>query len=322
MSIGVLVPLRAGDPGVPRDRPIGRAALKLADEGIDVVFGHAARDGWLIGHRARPDRWEPTEARVSVAFDRYPSQTDPDGYAALRAHLPAVPVGNPMSLTLLCRDKLETQRVLGEGVRQPPVEADPTRFEERLAEWGVAYLKPRFGAFGRGVRRVTPGDPLPARGEGSVPGVPEPLFLQRAVPPLPPWRGVACRVLAQRTGPTAWWTGPPVVRRSRDDWVVNAARGAEVVAARTALPDLVEALQQLAIRCAQILAAQPEGDRLVEIGADAVIRDDHTPLVVEVNSRPRGRLEALADLDPEAFFDAHVDACCRPLRYLAALHPE
>ena len=28
-------------------------------------------------------------------------------------------------------------------------------------------------------------------------------------------------------------------------------------------------------------------------------------------------MEALAGLSPEAFMEAHVEACCRPLRYLA-----
>jgi len=43
------------------------------------------------------------------------------------------------------------------------------------------------------------------------------------------------------------------------------------------------------------------------------------PHLIEVNSRPRGRLEALAAQDPSRFEAAHVEACARPLRVLAAM---
>ena len=318
-TIGVLIPHHPGTPGPPTDRPIGRAALRLQAEGIDVVFGSTAKDGALIGHRAAPDHWEPATARVTGAYDRYPSQTDPEGYHRLREGLGATPVHNPASLTLLCRDKVGTQRVLEtHGLPQPSIETDPDRFADRLTEWGSAYLKPRFGAFGRGVRRVLPGDSLPAVGEGAVPGRTEPLFLQRAIPPLPGWTGIACRVLCQRT-PDGWWVGPVVVRRSTTDWVVNAARGADVVPLNAFLPHLEPQIAALTRSCAQALAAEPDGDGLIELGADIVIGQDHQLAVVEVNSRPRGRLEALAHLSPEAFLEAHVQACCRPLWTIAHL---
>ncbi len=317
--IAVLVPLRPGDPGRPEDRPIGRAALRLRDEGIDVIFAHRAEGGRAVGFRAAPGRWEPARAEVAAAYDRYPSQTDPEGYAALRDGLGPIPVCNPMAMTLLCRDKVATWGVLARaGVPQPPIETAPERFADRLDAWGSAYLKPRYGAFGRGVRRVVPGDPTPAEGEGAVPGRAEPLFLQRAVPPLDGWRGVACRVLCQRT-PTGWWVGPPVARRSRTDWVVNAARGAEVVALDGFVPGAEAAVRDLARRCAEALAAEPGGERLVEIGADVVVGRGGELAVVEVNSRPRGRLEVLAGLDPAAYREAHVEACCRPIRHTAAV---
>lgn len=318
VAIGVLVPHRPGEPEPPDTRPIGRAALRLAADGIDVVFGSTAQDGALIGHRALPDRYEPVQIEVAAAYDRYPSQTDPTGYAALRDALPDVPVHNPMAMTLLCRDKVATQRALeAHGLPQPAIETDPARFAERLETWGSAYLKPRYGAFGRGVRRVLPGDPLPAEGEGAVPGRIEPLFLQRAVPPLEGWTGIACRILVQRT-PTGWWVGPAVARRSTTDWVVNAARGADVIALRDFLPELEADVSALAESAAIALSQEPHGDRLVEIGADVVIGRDGQLAIVEINSRPRGRLEALAGLSPEDFLEAHVQACCRPLRTIAS----
>ena len=56
---------------------------------------------------------------------------------------------------------------------------------------------------------------------------------------------------------------------------------------------------------------------LVEVGVDVVIDPHGAPWLIEVNSRPRGRLEVLARLDPARFGHAHVDACARPLRVLA-----
>ena len=284
-----------------------------------MLFGHRVEDGELVGHRAVPNAWHAARGRVDVAYDRYPSQTDPEGHRALREGLGHTPIANPFSLTLLCRDKIGTQRVL-ESAKLPTSEivTDPADFQDALTDWGAAYLKPQFGSFGRGIHRVLPGDSTPATGPGAVAGHAEPLFLQRAIVPLEPWRGVACRVLCQRTGPDSWWVGPPVVRRSAEDWVVNAARDAEVVPAQQMLPEQVQALTQLSRRTAAALTAEPEGEWLVEVGVDLVIDREGEPIVIEVNSRPRGRLEALAGQDPSAWMAAHVKACCRPLRTLAA----
>jgi glutathione synthase/RimK-type ligase-like ATP-grasp enzyme len=321
-DVGVLVPHRAGTPEPPERRPIGRAALRLASEGISVLFGHRVEAGELIGHVAVPGGWRDGRMQVDVAYDRYPSQSDPGGHAALRTGLGDTPIANPYGLTLLCRDKIDTQRVL-ERAALPVAEitTDPANFQRALNAWGTAYLKPRFGAFGRGIQRVTTGDSTPATGPGAVPGQLEPLFLQRAIPPLAPWRGVACRVLCQRTSADTWWVGPPVARRSANDWVVNAARRAEVVPASQMLPDQLDALVELSRRTAAAMAAQREGAWLVELGVDLVINDRGEPIVIEVNSRPRGRLEALATQDPQAWMEAHVRACCRPLRYLAGVLP-
>jgi len=271
----------------------------------------------VTGFRALPDRWEAvSDAQVVAAYDRYPSQTDPEGYALLDAGLQQVPVANPMSMTLLCRDKIRTQEVL-EGVRMPEIATDPDRFQATLAVWGSAFSKPRYGAFGRGIRKVVPGDPLPAIGGGSVPGIDEPLFLQRAVPPLRPWEGVSVRILCQRTGPTDWHASMPAVRRSLTDAVVNHSRGADVVSGDEAFAELVPELHAISIQCCRILARQPGGDWFLEAGVDCMIDTDGLPWVIEVNSRPRGRLEALAGLDPAVYRELHVEACARPLRYLA-----
>ena len=318
--IGVLLAPHRASPGHPQDRPIGRAALALRRDGIDVVFGHEARGGRLTGVRATPDGWaEARDVPVVAAYSRFPTQGQPEAWARLAEGLAGAPVANPEPLVLLCRDKVDCQRVLERAaVPMPPMVVEPDRFRPAVRAWGAAFLKPRYGAFGRGVHRVGPDDPLPARGEGALPGVHEPLFLQRAVDPLEGWAGVSLRINVQRLPDRSWWVNPPVVRRSRTDPVVNASRGAEVASGDDVFPHLAERLRALVRQVGDALATQPGGDWLVELGVDVVIGRGEVPWVIEVNSRPRGRLEALAGVDRDRWDALHVEAVARPLRTLAA----
>lgn len=318
-AVGVLVPTHLGPPAEPPEaRPIGRAALALEAEGVEVIFGDTLQGGRLHGHRAVPGGWEPASALVRGVHDRFPSQRNADRYASILAALGDVPLANPPWLTLLCRDKLRTQRLLqGVGVPQPPVVDDPAGFEAALAAWGTGFLKPRYGAFGRGVRRVVPGDPLPARGEGALAGVEEPLLLQRAVSPPAGWAGISLRTNLQRLPGGGWHVNPTVARRSVDDPVVNAHRGAEVVPGDEVL-DLTP-VEATARAAGEALAALPGGEWVVELGVDQVVDTNGVPWLIEVNSRPRGRLEALAVRWPERYHALHVEAAARPLRYLAHL---
>jgi len=320
MRVAVLVPKYDGEPGRPQDRPIGRAALELERQGIEVVFADRAYDGRMFGMRATTDGWVEVEnVAVAAAYDRFPSQSRPEAYARLTDGLGELPVANPRALVELCRDKVATQRLLeAAGVPMPDQEDDPERFETTLKRWGHAYLKPRYGAFGRGVSKVEPGDPLPATGVGSVAGVLEPLFLQRAVPAPEGYRGIALRILCQRVEGDLWTTAPAVARWSKHDDVVNAARGAEVVVANDLVPGAVAPLTSLALRVCDVLAAQPTGELLLELGIDAMVGAYGLPHLIEVNGRPRGRLEALAALDPSEWEARHVRVCMQPLLYLAS----
>lgn len=313
----------------PGERPLGRAAVRLAEEGILVVFGDDLRAGRLSGWAVRrggdsegrsSDGWMRVERVPVVALhDRFPSQTWPDAHARLVAEAEGIPLGNPASVTGMLRDKLATQTFLETaGFEMPAVEADPEQFSARLAAWGTAFLKPRYGALGRGIRRVVPGDALPAWGEGAVPGILEPLFLQQAVRPPDGWAGWSARALVQREPDGAWVRVTCALRRSRTDPVVNVARGAEVVDAGSVLEgSVLDAVDRLALAVARAVEAHPEGRWVVELGVDLVIDAVGRPWPIEVNSRPRGRLEALAQADPSKYRDAHVEACARPLRYLA-----
>jgi len=322
VTLGILVPTHVGEPGPPEERPVGRAALELMGEGITVVFGDSARDGTLSGLIPRHGGWDrASSVPIIAAYDRFPARLYPERYRALLGGLGKVPVGNPPGLNALLQDKLAAQQLAaGLGLSMPEVEADPARFEHLLASWGAAYIKPRHGTAGRGVMRVVAGEPIPSLLEGAHADADGPPLLQRAIAPPAGWRGISVRVAAQRRENGTWLLNPPVARRSRTDWVVNADRGAEVAPATDVLPKAtIKKILEVCDTACEGLAARPNGRWLLETGIDLVIDEDLRPWLIELNARPRGRLAALAALDPARFAELHRDACTRPLRVLAAL---
>jgi glutathione synthase/RimK-type ligase-like ATP-grasp enzyme len=321
--VGVLVPIDPdAKPSPPEALPLGRAALALALEGVDVVFGDRLDDVRLWGFRAAPGGWRRARGvAVCALYDRYPSQTNAEQYQALRRALGPLPLANDWAATRLCRDKLVCQRTLEAlGEPMPEVVDDPHRFEAQLRIWQRGVLKPRYGSCGRGVRWVEPGDSLPARGEGMVTGRLEPMILQRAVSPPEDWAGVSLRVLVQRLPGGGWVACPPVARCSRTDAVVNVDRGAAALPAEDIVePGALVDCRERALRVCAKLQAHIGSALLVEAGVDFVVDEAGRPQLIEVNSRPRGRLKALANASPERFAAAHLEACMRPIRYLAAL---
>ena len=200
-AIGVLVPTDGSTPTTaPEERPIGRAALQLATRGIDVIFGDTLCAGRMSGFRATMQGWKAAkDIAIGGLHDRFPSQLRAEKYEEILRESRDIPMGNSHAVTLLCRDKLQTQESLQAlGIPMPAVQGDPTRFSSDLSLWGHGYLKPRYGALGIGVRRVSPGDPLPTHTTGVVPDRPDPTILQAAVTPPAGWASRTVRVLIQR----------------------------------------------------------------------------------------------------------------------------
>jgi glutathione synthase/RimK-type ligase-like ATP-grasp enzyme len=314
-TVGVLFAVAPRPPRAPGDHALGRVVDRLRGEGIALVIAERATAGHVSGYEPSPDGWRPVEDRpIVAAYHRFPSRVRPGEFAALRGGLGAVPIGNHPDVVELCDDKLATQALLqAAGLPMPAVEADPARFAARLAEWGAGFLKPRYGAFGRGVRRVTrPPVDLDA-GLG-------PWLLQAAVPPPRRVAGVSVRQLVQREPTGEWVAVPAVVRESDDDPVVNVARGARVGGPERLAPGLADAIAALSVAAAGALAAAAPGPA-VEFGVDVVVDHDGRPWVIEVNGKPRGRLEVLAEIDPRRWQAPHFEACARPLRFLALTSP-
>lgn len=307
IALGVWVPYRAAGPlGPPEELPLGRAALALAEEGVDVILGTPAGEGGFTGVRARPGRWEEATVQdVVAAFDRFPSASRPEAFADGLRCLGGRPVGNAPALTKMCRDKLHSQRVIeAAGLAMPPVVGED--MEAALARWGVAFLKPRHGSFGHGVRRMVAGDAVT---EG------EDLVLQQAIAPPAGWAGVSLRVLVQRAPEGPLVARSPVARRHREDPVVNAARGADVVPAEDVDGLDLEQVGEAARACAAALFARAGGPAL-EVGVDLVVDAAGRAWPIEVNGRPRGRLAVLARRWPERFAAEHLEAVVTPLRTL------
>jgi glutathione synthase/RimK-type ligase-like ATP-grasp enzyme len=318
--LAILVPLRdAAAP--PEHSALGRAALRLRARGVPVLFGDTAQDGILHGWRPVLGGWERARGRPRAVYDRFPSQGRAAAWASLQAGLGGAVAGNPSSIIGLCRDKLTFQEwcvAACPGVAMPAVEAAPAAFGARLAAWGAAFAKPRFGSRGVGVRRIVAGEAPPGPWSEGLVG-PEPTLLQQAVPPPPGWAGACVRVDVQRDATGTLVVLPPALRRSVTDAVVNTARGAAVEAAAFVLPPrALLALESAARAVTAALVARPDGATVVEVGLDFACAADGTPWLLEANARPQSLLRGLSAVDPGRFAAAREAAAERPLRALWA----
>lgn len=298
----------------PEELPFGRAALQAAALGLRVVFGELGDSpGHVKGFEAIVGGWSPLSIEVTGVFDRFRSQLHPERYAATQARLGHLPWGNSPEVIALCRDKWASQQLL-EAAGVPMPEVARLDLQTALQSWGTAFLKPQFGSFGRHVRRVVLGDGLASTGPGMRSDDIQSYLLQRAIQPPTGWAGVSVRALVQREG-KEWICRTPVARRSKEQAVVNVARGAEVGPASLIFgTGTAELLASTAIRAAEAIS---EVGRTLEVGVDLVVDPAGAVWVIEVNGRPRGRLSVLAS-QSEAFNEEHRAACLAPLLQIAA----
>jgi glutathione synthase/RimK-type ligase-like ATP-grasp enzyme len=325
-NIGIFVPpSNSASRPPPSQRPLSKAVYDLKTEGIQCVFGHRfekSMDGTLMsGVTLEQGKWVQVEqAPILCVHDRFPSQIRREHFQEAMTVIDATttPVGNPIDFTLLCRDKIKCQRWLeSEGHSLPPIEVLPQNFDLRLQEWGAGFIKPQFGALGMGVSLVHPGATIPESLQGLVPNTREATLLQRAIHPPENYAGMSVRCLIQHQKGGGWIVRTPVLRSALKDPVVNVARGAVAQAATDLLPHhTVLAIKEKSREIGAIIERLPKARNIVECGIDFVIDPNFDPWTIEVNSRPRGRLEVLAQKDPERFMPEHLDALAQPIRYL------
>jgi glutathione synthase/RimK-type ligase-like ATP-grasp enzyme len=273
----------------------------------------------LSGLSIKDDNWIPKKIPVDALHDRFPSQIRSEKFQSILPYTKELFFGNPFAITMLCRDKIATQRYLEKhGIQMPEIIIEHQAFSDQLAKWNSGFIKPQFGALGKNVQTVTADSLLPEFLEGVVPKREERTFIQRAITPPRGWKGLSLRQLVQRSPDGSWQVLPAVLRRSREDVVVNIARGAEAVLAEDHLPaSTMEHIYKQSIKISQTLQKFPNGEYSVEFGLDFVIDQNYHAWLIEVNSRPRGRLEVLAKRMPERFESIHQRACLAPILYLA-----
>lgn len=323
--VAVLVPPIYSKKPTPSTFPIAKAISTLEKSGVLTVFGfHLFSKNntvWINGSCIKNNDFIESELKIDIIHDRFPSQIRYEHFQRLKQASSTTLFGNPVSLTLLCRDKLRCQRLLEDhGCILPETIDDFDNFHEYLQQWNIGYLKPQFGALGKGVEAVTPGMTLKSYVEGVVPGRLEPTLLQRGIDAPTGWKGMSVRQLMQRDIDGHWIPRTAVLRRSKNDSVVNVSKGAEAVPAEDFLPsDTIQSIQAQSLQVCQILSDTSDGLTAVEFGLDFVVASDYKPWLIEVNSRPRGRLEVLSEREPDRFGAEHIQACIQPIRYLASL---
>ena len=325
ITVAVFVPPVQSTRPPPSDLPIVRALTNCSNPDVKVVFGFDVYTENNIvrikGLGIKSKHWIELNEKIDIIHDRFPSQIRRQHFEHLQLLTQHLLWGNPFETTMFCRDKLLCQQLLeSEGCQFPEVIDTHSRFKDVLDDWGSAFLKPRFGALGIGVTHVVPGTPLPSTLPSVVPNQQDPSILQRAIQAPKGWQGMSVRQLIQKLPDGSWIPRTPVLRHSQTDPVVNVARGAQASPAATILPsDTIDTIQQQSLLACQILDNQPNGLTNVEFGLDFVIDPNFEPWLIEINSRPRGRLEFLAEQFPEQYRYEHEQACIQPILTLASI---
>jgi len=124
--------------------------------------------------------------------------------------------------------------------------------------------------------------------------------------------------LLQKGTDGQWIFRTPVARIS-EDAVANVHQGAIAVPAQEVLPPAaLERARSLAHESAIGLDNACEGP-VIELGIDLLFDSQFSPWILEVNSRPSGRLAALCKTAPDIYEKEAQKTAIQPLLSLAGL---
>ena len=289
-----LLVLCALDPDEPlrrcvgQSRFLGEAGLSLAERGVRLL---CAVPGAARGVRPVRGGWveEEVEGVVGV-FDRHvePAPRVLGEWAARD-----VPVANPPEFRELCDDKLAFAgwaAAMGLPVASTVAGDDPI-----WRSWPAAFVKPRRGWGGHGVRRAA--ERPPAADE----------VVQEAVEPTSP--GESLRLLLQREPGQGWVAAGALVRRApAGEAVASLGRGAT---AHPVGPALERTLAPLVRQLSDAIPGAPGGHGAVEVGVDLVL-GPAGPRILEWNSRPGRSFERIDRRDLRARAQLRPFLCLLP----------
>ena len=279
MSPPTLLVLCALDPQEPlrrcvgQSRFLGEAGLALAERGARLL---CAEPGAATGVRPVKGGWSEEEVRGVVGvYDRH---ARPCGEVLEGWEDRGIPVANPPAFRELCDDKLAFATWAGGAGL--PVARTVAADDPAWRSWEGAFVKPRRGWGGQGVRRMAHGPPA---GDEIV---------QMAVEPAVP--GESVRLLLQREPGRGWKSAGAFLRRAPGGGeVASLARGA------TAHPldaGTERRLAPLVRKLVAALAVAPGGEGAVEVGVDLVI-GRFGPWILEWNARPGRSFERIGRMD-------------------------
>jgi len=199
-----------------------------------------------------------------------------------------VPVVNDARAIERCVDKSMTSFLLHRaGIPTPDTlvtEDGEAALSWRETQAADIVAKPLFGAQGRGLARVAPGEPLPDAGAEPLRGV---HYLQRYVGRERDWRDYRVFVVG----------GEPIAAMVRHgtSWVTNVARGGACAPARCS-----GRLAELAVAAARAVGA-------AYCGVDLIEDESRGLVVLEVNSMPAWQgLQSVTEVDIADGIAAHV----------------
>jgi tetrahydromethanopterin:alpha-L-glutamate ligase len=252
-----------------------QCAFELGKQGSGVLIQHPGRDlpDTILVRNIPNGSFEQVTFRLSILH-------------ALREL--GVPVANDARAIERCVDKSMTSFLLHRaGIPTPEtlVAEDPAKAASwREAQMAEVVAKPLFGAQGRGLVRIGPGEALPGAGSEPHRGV---LYLQCYVGRERDWRDYRVFVVG----------GEPIAAMMRrgTNWVTNVARGASCEPVPCS-----GRLGELAVAAAGAVGA-------AYCGVDLIEDESRGLMVLEVNSMPAWKgLQGVTEIDIADEIAAHV----------------